>query len=127
MAPPIDATTVRDAISIAADIARDLGVEVQHPVQLRSTNNAVAWLRPSNVVAKVSVGRNSRLQTELQVAQGLCALGGPAVAPAPELPGVVHRRREFEVTFWRYHAQPPAAELSPHRVALTLRRLHEAL
>lgn len=118
---------VRDAISVAADVARDLGLTVGEPVPLRSTNNAVAWLRPTSIVAKVSATRNSRLRTELEVARELCALGGPVVSPAPELPAIVHRRGGLEMTFWRYHAQVPTAEPSPDRVALALRRLHAAL
>ncbi len=118
---------VRDAISVAADVARGFGLTVEQPMPLRSTNNAVAWLRPAEVVAKVSVGRSSRLHTELQVAQGLCALGGPVVSPAPELPAMVHCRDGLEMTFWKYHAQPSAAEPPPDRLAQALRRLHTAL
>ncbi len=118
---------VRDAIAVAADVARDLGLAVEQPVPLRSTNNAVAWLQPANVVAKVSVGRNSRLHTELEVARELCALGGPIVSPAPELPAIVHCRGGLEMTFWRYHAQLSTAEPPPDRVALALRQLHAAL
>jgi aminoglycoside/choline kinase family phosphotransferase len=57
----------------------------------------------------------------------LCALGGPVVSPAPELPDIVHRRGGLEMTFWRYHAQPSAAEPPPDRLAQALRRLHAAL
>lgn len=71
----IPAARVPDAIRAAADLARVLGLAVQEPVPLRSTNNAVAWLRPVDIVAKISTVHNSRLHRELQVARELCALG----------------------------------------------------
>ena len=115
------------AISIAVDVARDHGLAVEEPMPLRSTNNAVAWLRPADVVAKVSRAANSRLLTELQVAQELVALGAPIVSPASVLPAVVHRRSGFEMTFWRYHAQLATAEIPPDRVARALTSLHASL
>jgi hypothetical protein len=118
---------VHDAIAVAADVAREFGLAVEQPVPLRSTNNAVAWLRPANVVAKVNVGRNSRLHTELAVARELCKLGGPVVSLAPQLPRIVHCRGGFEMTFWQYHPQLSTAEPPPARVALALRQLHAAL
>jgi hypothetical protein len=124
---PTHEITVHDAISVAAEVARELGLTVGQPIALRSTNNAVAWLQPANVVAKVSTGRNSRLHTELAVARELCALGGPVVCPAPELPDIVHRRGDLEITFWRYHPQLSAAEAPPDRVGRALRQLHAAL
>jgi hypothetical protein len=127
MALPTHVMKVHDAISVAADVARDLGLAVEQPVLLRSTNNAVAWLQPANVVAKVSTGRNSRLPIELAVARELCALGAPVVASAPELPQIVHCRAGLEMTFWRYHPQIRAAEAPPDRVAHALRQLHAAL
>ena len=60
---------VEAAISAAVGIARDHGITVDRPATLRSTNNAVAWLHPAPVVAKVGVGRNPRLSTELNVAR----------------------------------------------------------
>ncbi|HEY6455004.1 MAG TPA: aminoglycoside phosphotransferase family protein [Steroidobacteraceae bacterium] len=94
---------------------------------LRSTNNAVAWLQPANVVAKVSVGRNARLHTELEVVRELHARGGPVISPAAQLPAIVHRRGGLQMTFWQYHPQHSSAEAPPAEVALALRRLHAAL
>jgi Phosphotransferase enzyme family len=127
MTLPTHVMKVHDAIAVAAAVARELGLAVEQPVPLRSTNNAVAWLQPANVVAKVSVGRNSRLRTELEVARELWALGGPVVAIAPEMPDIVHRRGGLEMTFWRYHPQLTTAEPPPERVAPALRQLHVAL
>lgn len=123
----IPEAAVSGAISVAADVARDLGLIVERPVLLRSTNNAIAWLDPADVVAKVSTALSSRLHTELEVARELQALGAPVVSPSPDLPCVVHCRGGLEITFWRYHAQPQAVELSYHRVARALRQLHIGL
>lgn len=70
---------VEDAILAAVALARDYGVAVEKPVTLRSTNNAVAWLYPAPIVAKVGTGRHSRLDTELKVVQELTALAAPVV------------------------------------------------
>src|SRR5262249_26139523 len=127
MAPPVDTANVETAISIAADVARGFGLKVEEPVPLRSTNNAVAWLRPANVVAKVSTRHNSRLDKELQVVRQLYAFDAPVVSPAPELPAVVHYCHGFEMTFWRYYAQQSATEAQPDRLAVALRQLYAAL
>jgi GrpB-like predicted nucleotidyltransferase (UPF0157 family) len=48
------------------------------------------------------------------------------VAPASEVPAVVHLRNGFDITFWRYHRQPADRDAPPAMVASALRRLHEA-
>lgn len=118
---------MKPAISVATDVARELGLAIDEPVPLRSTNNIVAWLRPAAVVAKVSIESQSRLLTELRVAQELVALDAPVVAPAAGVPAVVHRRDGFEITFWRYHAQPSGIEIPADRVSFVLSKLHAAL
>ena len=118
---------VVNPIGIALEIARAFGLEVDQPVALRSTNNIVVWLKPSPVVAKISAARLPRLHTELKVAQELCSLGAPSVAPAPEIPPLVHSRQGVEVTFWRYHAQHPEVIIPLQRLATALRSLHLAL
>jgi hypothetical protein len=124
---PIPAATVPDAIAVAAEVAREFGLVLSEPVPLRSTNNAVAWLRPLDVVAKVSVARDSRLHTELQVAQQLHSLGAAVVPPASDLPCTVHARGGLQMTFWRYFAQPPFTALPHDQVARALMQLHAAL
>jgi hypothetical protein len=116
-----------EAIATAIEVARGLGLPVRKPVSLRSTNNVVVWLRPTPVVAKVGLGRNASLRTELQVALELTALGAPIVSPAQEVPAVVHSRNGLEVTFWQYHAQPSSTDIAGVRVAAAMRRLHTAL
>jgi hypothetical protein len=77
MALPSHFATVQDAISVAVEVAHGQGLIVEEPALLRSTNNAVAWLSPANVVVKVSAASNPRLDTELQVAKELSVLGAP--------------------------------------------------
>jgi aminoglycoside phosphotransferase (APT) family kinase protein len=80
------------------------------------------------VVAKVGVGHHRRLADELRVALELSVLGGPAAAPASEIPPLVHRCDGFEITFWRYYPQPPGgATISSMHLAGALRRLHASL
>lgn len=116
-----------EAIAVAMEVAQGLGLQVHEPVPLRSTNNVVVWLSPTQVVAKVGLGRNACLRTELQVALELSACGAPVVFPAQEVPAVVHSRHGLDVTFWRYHAQPSSVDIEGTRVASALRRLHVKL
>jgi len=113
-------------LEAAVEVATSFGVQVKEPELLRSTNNIVAWLRPSMVVAKVGCGHHRRLADELQVALELSLLGGPVVPPASEVPQVVHRQRDFEITFWRYYPQPSDVTISSKHLAAALRRLHES-
>lgn len=117
-----------EAISVALQIAREHGLRIDHPIPLRSTNNAVAWLAPTEIVAKVGVGLHSRLHKELRVATELAGIGAPIVPPATELPAVVHSRQGLEVTFWRYHPQSPQTDDCPaEHIAPALRHFHTAL
>src|SRR5262245_31387367 len=98
LAPGTSETTVSrqgaelfsDKIDAVASFARGLGVDVREAVPLRSTNNVVIHLRPSPVVAKIGVGRQSQLRLDLDVAVELAALGGPVIATAPGIPAIVH-------------------------------------
>lgn len=115
-----------NAINGAIDLARRFGLTVQDAVSLRSTNNVVVWLRPASVVAKIGVGRNSRLAFEIAVALELQERGGPVVAPAREIPAIVHSLEGLDVTFWQYHPQPACTDIAPDRLAAGLRTLHSA-
>jgi len=115
-----------NAISGAIDLARSFGVTVQDAVSLRSTNNVVVWLRPAPVVAKIGAGRNSRLAFEIAVALELRERGGPVVAPARDIPAIVHSFDGVDVTYWQYHAQQESTDLAPGRLAAGLRTLHSA-
>jgi hypothetical protein len=113
-------------LEAAIEVAAAFGVQVEEPVPLRSTNNVVVWLRPSEVVAKVGCGHHRRLADELQVALELSLLGGPVVPPASEVPQIVHRHGDFELTFWRYYAQRSQVTISPKQLGVALRALHDS-
>jgi hypothetical protein len=105
-------------------VAEQYGLHVGEPVLLRSTNNLVAWLGPSPVVAKIGLGHQRGLSTEIAVAAELSALGAPIVGPASEFPAVVHRHDDFQITFWRYHPQPPDVDIPDEAVAAALKSFH---
>ena len=116
----------RGLVASAVELARKLGVVVEGPVSLRSTNNLVTWLRPSPVVAKISVSHDGASQ-ELAIGRRLSQLGAPVVGPAE---GIGHRPYPVDdryVTFWRYEAQDGVSEPDAASVALALSALHEAL
>ncbi len=94
------------AIEAAIEVVEHFGLQVHEPLLLRSTNNVVAWLRPTPIVAKVGIGHHPGFLREIRVASELQALHAPVISPAPEVPAVVHSRNGFNVTFWRYHPQP---------------------
>jgi Ser/Thr protein kinase RdoA (MazF antagonist) len=115
-----------DPVEAAVNVARRFGVAVADPVVLSDSNNVVVRLRPAPVVAKVGTGHHPRLGTELAAAQHLTACGAPVVAPASQIPQVVHRAGGFDVTCWDYHPgtgrEPGGSEL-----AAALARVHQGL
>jgi hypothetical protein len=122
------ATSSLHAVEAAVEVAESFGLQVQQPLPLRSTNNIVAWLRPAPVVAKIRIGHDPDpgFRREIRVASKLQRLGAPVVAPASEVPAVVHSRNGFDITFWRYHPRPSDWAAPSATVASALRRLHEA-
>jgi len=107
-------------------LARSLGVVVEEPVPLRSTNNTVMWLRPSPVVAKVTLDPD-RAASELAIAHVLTAARAPVVPPAPGVGHQVYDVGEGHATFWRYEAQDNVTEPSSEAIADALFGLHLAL
>lgn len=103
--------------------ARSNGVEVESPVSLRSTNNTVAWLAPSNVVAKVGLDPR-RARIELAAARTLAFQGAPVIAPSEVLGDLVHDVDGHAVTFWRY-VPPASVAPSSSSVATALALLHQ--
>jgi Phosphotransferase enzyme family len=115
-----------DVVAAVVDLARKLGVVVEEPVPLRSTNNRVIWLRPSAVVAKISAA-NGGSTDELAVARVLADADAPIVPPAEGVGRRLYRVADHEVTFWRYESQENVSEPSYESVAHALGALHEAL
>ena len=113
-------------VEAAVEIAKSFGLEICEPQLLRSTNNVVAWLRPSSVVAKVGIRHQPEFCWEIRIASELHAIGAPVVEPASEIPSVVHSRNEFDITYWRYYPQPTVVDIAASKLASALWRLHEA-
>jgi hypothetical protein len=109
----------------AIAIASRFGLSVAKPVLLSDANNVVLWLRPAPIVVKVATGHHRRLGLELAVAKHLLTQGAPIVAPAADLPQVVHRLGGWEVTFWTYQPHEDQ-EPDPTAVGGALYALHEA-
>ena len=108
----------------AAEVGRDqLGISCDDPVKLPGVANAVFWLRPHPVVAKVGT-RGDDLILEHRVASALRELGAPVAEPI----GPPVRRQEISaiVTLWvrleTLEEDPPPAELGT-----TLSAVHDAL
>lgn len=114
------------ATEAAVRVAERFGLRVEEPVLLRSTNNVVAWLRPSSVVAKIGVGHRRGFSTEVSVASELSARGAPVVPLASEIPAAVHVRDDFTISFWRYYPQPLDVDIPADQVAAALLHLHTA-
>jgi hypothetical protein len=113
-----------DAVEASVCVAESFGLRVEEPVLLRSTNNVVAWLNPSPVVAKIGVGRLPGFDTEVLIASELSAMGAPVVPPAPEIPAEIHSHGDFKISFWRYCPQPPDVDMPAAEEAAALLHLH---
>jgi len=113
-----------DLITAVANLLRDQGVKVGAPVDLRSTNNVVAWMCPSPVVAKIARDLDASTRA-LQLATLLAAVGAPVVPPI-EIGIVQPVNVEGQwATFWHYVADERIATST--QVAASLDRLHAGL
>lgn len=115
-----------DIIASVVVLARTLGLVVEEPVALRSTNNVLVWLHPSMVVAKIS-SRPGMAANELAIAKVLAAAGSPVVPPANDVGDHLHRVAGRDVTFWKYEPQDEIEEATSEAIAMALFDLHEAL
>jgi hypothetical protein len=113
-----------DVITSVADLLRDLGVEVGVPISLRSTNNVVAWMCPSPVVAKIARDMDASTR-EFHLASLLAAGGAPVVPPLEIGIGQPVNVEGRWATFWRYVADSRTATAT--QVAAALDRLHTGL
>ena len=115
-----------DIACSVVDLARGLGLVVEEPVALRSTNNVLVWLRPSMVVAKIS-RRAGMAANELSIAKALAAAGAPVVPPANDVGDRLHRVAGGDVTFWKYEPQDEVSSATATSIAVALFDLHNAL
>jgi hypothetical protein len=115
-----------DLVALAVELARALGLAVEEPIPLRSTNNVVVWLRPSMVVAKISA-RPGLAAHELAIARALVAAGAPVVPPAAGVGDRLYRVADRDLTFWTYEPQDHAEDADSESIACALFALHRAL
>jgi hypothetical protein len=115
-----------DVITSVADLVRSCGFDVHRTVNLRSTNNAVVWLSPSPVVAKISK-EHDKAGRELAVVRELVELAAPVVPPIDlgiEQPVSID---EKPITFWRYEPQNDVLVPFAGQIAECLFCLHSKL
>ena len=119
------------AIKAAVGISSAYGVRSDSPILLKDSNNTIIHLSPSPVVAKVATSalrrqHASKLEHELNVALHLAGSGAPIVPPSGELPPVVHRHGDLEVTFWRYCPGEVREEIDRPELVAALQEFHAA-
>jgi Ser/Thr protein kinase RdoA (MazF antagonist) len=118
---------VTDAAAAAVAAGRGLGLRVDDPVVLSDTTNVLVHLRPSPVVARVSVTLlrgTAALASELAFARAAAERGAPVVPPADDR---VHERDGFPITFWRHVDHRPTQPGDAAAVGAALRELHGAV
>lgn len=114
--------------AVAVALAKELGIPANDAVVLSDLTNVLVHLRPSPVVARVSLtlaGRGPKaLEQELAFAAAAASAGAPVVPPVEPTP---FERDGRLVTLWRYveHRRPEPADAPA--VARSLRALHEAV
>jgi hypothetical protein len=117
---------VTDPVRTVRVVATALGIQVDQPEFLRSTNNTVMWLRPSPVVAKIAPEGHNRLSWEHAIASSLYRCGAPVVGPLEIGGKAAHAADGWEMTFWPYHPQD-GSDPSPAAVADALEAMHRAV
>lgn len=125
---------VRRAAAVQASqaVAAKYGVPAGDPVILKDTNHTIVHLRPSPIVAKVSLEkrfrhRSSSLDREVQVAGLLASRGAPVVRPCSILPPGPHCVNNAELTFWDYCQADTSRSVEAEEVGRSLRAIHDAL
>jgi hypothetical protein len=122
----VDHDVQMEGIDPVVALATRLGLTVNEPVPLRSTNNVLVWLRPSMVVAKVS-RRPHMAANELAIAKALALVGAPVVPPAAGVGDRLYRVADRDVTLWKYEPQDDRQYADSRSIALALFELHAAL
>ncbi len=122
------------AVRAAVTVAARLGLPCADPVVLADGANVIVWLSPAPVVAKVAASTavirpdvTGSLQRELDVAGFLTAAGAPVLAPATEVPAVVHRHAGRVISFWRYVGRSDGPLPGEDVIGSMLRDLHHVL
>lgn len=123
---------VAELVADAAEIARDLGLQVDEPVVLKDSLNLLVWLAPAPVVGRMQV-RTSLVRTaepaadSLALAAYLADAGLPVSPPVDDVdPGPHVGRTGRPMTLWR-HLTLIDDRADAADAGRTLRQLHDAM
>jgi len=118
-----------EAVAAAVRAAARHGYVMDDPALVQETNNAVVWLRPHEIIAKVGRWSHSEdaLRREHAVATILASAGAPIAPPVRDAEPVLDEHTGCLVTLWQRLEHDAARESSPIDVARALRRLHQGL
>jgi molybdopterin-guanine dinucleotide biosynthesis protein A len=128
----LDAVERRErALGAVVEAAAAHGLDALEPRILADWNDTIVHLRPEPLVARVATSPfradpEAELAREVSIARAVVERGGPALAPATDLPAGPHRARGLALTFWPY-VDGAGGEPSPAELAGSLRALHETL
>jgi Ser/Thr protein kinase RdoA (MazF antagonist) len=121
---------VERAVAAATATGTALGLTVDAVDLLHTSNRVTVRLAPCDVVVRVSPGEASWTEGaafQLDIAARLAAAGAPVELLADGIEPRVHEHDGLALTFWRYHAPIPPADLEPAEYADALARLHAAM
>jgi Ser/Thr protein kinase RdoA (MazF antagonist) len=122
-------------LDAAVACARRLGIRCDRPLLLAGLANAVVWLRPAPVVARVATllgsaraqGGREQLAREVEIARFLDAAGIPVLRPISEADPGPHQEDGLWLTLWEHVQLEPGSAAPVDEVASLLRELHGAL
>jgi Ser/Thr protein kinase RdoA (MazF antagonist) len=118
---------VSDAVAAALAAARELGLPVDDPVVVSGAANVFIQLRPSPVLARVTMTLQRgipALESELAFASVAAERGAPVVPPADDR---VHEHDELHITFWRYVEHRRGEPADAPAIGRALRELHDCV
>lgn len=115
-------------LTVAREVAADLGLDARHAVVLRQTGSTVVDLAPAPVVARVwPAGRRDLdvVHRELAVTSYLAHVGAPVAAPWTV--AGPHERQGLLVTLWWRVDHDPDRPLDGAAAGRALREVHDHL
>jgi hypothetical protein len=119
----------RLAVEAAIRVSARHGFVSAKPRLLQETNNAVVWMRPHEIVAKVGTRPHSAegLSREHAIAVALALGGAPIAPPLQDVAPSVDDETGFLVTLWNRLHIDADDEVPAREAGLALDRLHQHL
>lgn len=122
---------VSQASAAARSVAGSLGLAADDAVVLRNSNKLTLRLTPCDVVARVTPPAHHNAhrdaQFEIDLAQQLAAVGGPAGVLDPRVDPQLRERNGHVVTLWTYYEPVACTEIAAIDYASALERLHDGM